>query len=362
MGIRGPAALVSACASGIIQGYGLCVIAPLITPLQRSLQLCYPCGDESDAALARCTCFEKSLAVSSVTLGAVVGGLFGGFAADRYGRRAVLMTTDVLLLGSVALTVLPGEVLPVQWFFVGRVLCGVALGGAGAAASAYVAEVASTRTRGRWLTVVELGLCIGCLSAYITATVVGDARWRGTVVSLAIPVAAQLVALVAVVVESPRWLVGRGRPIRAARNAAILGTRMPGTSARMLPGDQSPAGLLAHLVADAGAVLTAVGCAVAHSATAANTVLYFSRDIIELADVKGNGAATIGIGAVKLVGVVVAICLVDRFGRRRLLLVGSVGMIAGHLGLAFVSARQPVNGLAALTFLLVFILSWNLSW
>merc|ERR1719379_1026137 len=84
--------VLMACVSGFLRGYGLYVIGPILTPVQRSLQLCFPCnGGESDLALAACTCPMKEFAVSSVALGAIFGGLAGGSMADAVGRRAALL-------------------------------------------------------------------------------------------------------------------------------------------------------------------------------------------------------------------------------------------------------------------------------
>merc|ERR1712087_980333 len=79
--------------SGVLLGYDLCIIGAVLTPVQRSLELCFnsPCfkGDGDDA-LAKCSCPEKQLAVSAVALGAIAGGLAGGMLMDMRGRRMVI--------------------------------------------------------------------------------------------------------------------------------------------------------------------------------------------------------------------------------------------------------------------------------
>ena len=119
--------------SGLLTGYDLCVISSVLTPVQRELQLCPECaGDWSDAALARCTCAAKQLAVSSCHVGAMVGSLAGGLLADRLGRRVTLMLTDVLfLVGALAMSVAGSSHAGALIFFVGRAIGGVGLGAAG---------------------------------------------------------------------------------------------------------------------------------------------------------------------------------------------------------------------------------------
>merc|ERR1719506_3429161 len=85
--------------SGFLRGYSLYIIGPFLMPIQRSLQLCYPCAaGESDLALAACTCPWKEFAVSSVAIGAIFGGLAGGIMADAVGRRMTLIASDVLFI------------------------------------------------------------------------------------------------------------------------------------------------------------------------------------------------------------------------------------------------------------------------
>ena len=146
---------VIASLTGMLLGFDLCIAGAILTPVQRSLELCYPCGDGSDAALARCSCAEKQLAISAVSIGATFGALVGGLAADRLGRRPALLASDVLFAGGGAAMALATQALP--WlFFLGRASVGLALGLGGAASSAYLAEIAPTAWRGRFLEFNEL--------------------------------------------------------------------------------------------------------------------------------------------------------------------------------------------------------------
>ena len=133
---RSPAALWPQVAvltmSGLLLGYDLCLIASVLTPVQRDLVLCPRCAaDGSDESLARCSCFAKQLAVSACHIGAMLGALGGGALADALGRRATLVLTDGgFVLGAAAMA----AAAPGAWrsglFHIGRLLSGVALGAA----------------------------------------------------------------------------------------------------------------------------------------------------------------------------------------------------------------------------------------
>ena len=294
---------VIASLTGMLLGFDLCIAGAILTPVQRSLELCYPCGDGSDAALARCSCAEKQLAISAVSIGAAFGALVGGLVADRLGRRPALLASDVLFAGGGAAMALATQALP--WlFFLGRASVGLALGLGGAASSAYLAEIAPTAWRGRFLEFNELCVCFGCLGAYGVAYGLGDARWRVSIGLTTLVAALQLLLILVALHESPHWLASRGLARRAERARAALATKssssavsinpvgLPDTDERALlcGGGASAAGAPRGLRELGGALWAArrqlclaLGVATAHAATAANTVLYYSRDVLQLA-------------------------------------------------------------------------------
>ena len=361
------------CLSGFLLGYDLCVIGSVLTPVQRDLRLCFPCADTSDAALAHCTCAAKELVVSSVSLGAIAGGLLGGFLADRLGRRAALALTDVLfVVGAVGLAA--AEPSLVSLFFIGRVLlCGLALGAAGAVASVYLAEISPPHERGLVITLNEVAVCVGCLSAYLSSLALADSRWRWTDGIACAPALLQLAGVGLLFEESPRWLVERGLLQQGGNAAARLGIGISPllqlqthSSGETTEGRSWATELRLKLRAHRTPLALAAGCAMAHAASAANTVLYYSRDILQAAGVTAPLAANVSVGATKLFAVLVCIATVDRIGRRRLLLIGTAGMATCHAGLAVAFSEGAVDGGGmsgfALLCLLLFILSWNVSW
>lgn len=381
--------VLTACLTGLIQGYDLCVIASILMPVQRELQLCPHCAaDNSDAALAHCSCPIKQLAVSACHIGAMVGALFGGLLSDAIGRRTALVGTDICFLFSAALMALASsDVYGQAQFFAGRAIGGLGLGAAGAISSAYIAEIAPAAYRGTLVQLNTFALCSGCLLAYLVSLALGDSMWRWTVAVSLLMAATQLL-LLGTLYESPRWLQQRGRLKQAHMAAAALGLTPPAAQKVVANEDHGDKVLGAETAAPRNGngilhaacrpllsranrkqLLLALGIAFAHGASGANAVLYYSRDVLSLAGLASSQArlANAGVGLVKFIGAALSTCAVDRIGRRPLLIGGTLTMALGHLGLGTAlgvmsDGSGGLQPLLALASLVIFILAWNLSW
>lgn len=307
-------------------------------------------------------------------IGAIVGALSGGVLADCVGhRRATICTACFFALGAAAMGS-AGMGPRAYLFFFGRVLSGIAVGASGGITSTYIAEISPLKQRGSLVQVNEVMLCAGCLTAFFVAAILGDAQWRITVWILVVPAGLQALGFSCFLYESPRWLAFHGQAMCAKEAATALSLSPSDLPQPANDGHESLAlsppapnghGGRYRLLQNKRALLLAIGLAVAHNCIAANTILYYSRSILEHAGIDKALEKIIAVGATKLLGVCICFALLDRIGRKPLLIAGTAGAVVGYGGLvlAFLAGNQgiPTSVLALMSFLLI-ILSWNISW
>lgn len=278
-------------------------------------------------------------AVAVALYGTVLGALLGGVPSDRYGRRATLAGIGVLYLVSAVGSALAPEVVSFMAF---RFLGGLGVGASSVAAPMYISEIAPPDRRGRLVALFQFNIVLGILVAYVSNYVLGSAGlgWRWMMGVEAVP-AALFVALVARVPRSPRWLlVQRDLPDEARDVFRRLGWAP----------DQIERGLetiRASVVREASGrrarltspqfrrpVVLAVLFAVFNQLSGINAIIYYAPRIFEMTGLGGSAAllSSAGVGLVNLVFTMLGLVLIDRFGRRSLMLVGSLGLIAA-LGL-----------------------------
>ncbi|EMA52740.1 MULTISPECIES: sugar porter family MFS transporter [Halococcus] len=289
--------------------------------------------------------FLEGVVTSSVLVGAMIGAATGGTLADRFGRRRLTLAgAIVFFVGSFGMALSP----TIEWLIAWRVIEGVAVGVASIVGPLLISETAPSDIRGALGFLQQLMITIGILLAYVVnyafaPEFLGIVGWRWMLWFGAVP-AAILAAGTYFLPESPRWLIENDR-IDEAR--AVL-SRVRGTddideeiehirdvSETEAEGDLSD--LLEPWVRPA--LIVGVGLAVIQQVSGINTIIYYAPTILsnigfgDIASIVG----TVGVGTVNVLLTVVAILLVDRVGRRPLLLVGTGGMtvMLGILGLGF---------------------------
>ncbi|MGB9402048.1 MAG: MFS transporter, partial [Candidatus Acidiferrales bacterium] len=156
--------------AGLLFGYDTGVISGAILFVQKDFAL---------------TTFQEEVVVAAVLLGAVVGAIFGGKLADRFGRRTVLMQVAVLFtIGAIGTALAPGTV----WLAIGRVVVGVAIGVASFTAPLYISEVSPPNVRGRLVSLNQLMITIGIVVSYLADyALAGASAWRWMFALAAIP-------------------------------------------------------------------------------------------------------------------------------------------------------------------------------
>lgn len=290
-------------------------------------------------------------ATSSVLIGAVIGAIAGGVLGDRLGRRwSIIGATLLFIAGTVIVSIAGG----MAEFVVGRILIGAAIGVASFTVPLYISELAPAEVRGGMVSLNQLAVTLGILASYgVNYAFAADANWRAMFLVGIIPGLVLLVGMF-LLPESPRWLVSVKRRdtavrvlerIRGTKNVsdevAEIDTAIQVESGGRL-GDLFAPGIRLPL-------LIGVGLAILQQVTGVNTVVYYAPAIFKGAGLQSDVAAiaaTVGVGVVNVVMTIVAIYLLDRVGRRPLLLWSAAGMAAALLllGAGFAFGRGAEEG------------------
>lgn len=300
--------------------------------------------------------FGEGFIVAAVTAGALLGALFAGRFTDSMGRRPTNLAAGVIfVLASAVCALAPGE----PMLIAGRLLVGIGIGLTSVAAPMYIAEAAPPHIRGTLVTVFQLAVTVGILVAYVIALAFAPtAQWRW-MLGLGVLPGAVLAAGMWAMPESPRWLVRVGRrPEAAAVLVQLRGTDAVNAEIDEIEVDlrREGAGSWAELL-DPGlrpALLVGIGLAVVQQVTGINAIIYYAPQIFTSAGISSDStalAATIGIGVINVAATFIAIGLVDRAGRKPLLIAGLAGMILSLaiVALAFDEAGKGGETLSVLT-------------
>ncbi len=318
----------------------------------------YDTGVISGALLFLRTAFHLSslmmgVVTSMALAGAAVGAAVAGRLADHYGRRPILLATAMMfVLGSLVSALAPD--LPT--LLVGRLLVGTGIGGASMLTPLYLAEIAPARERGALVSFNQLAVTLGILASYLVGYgLAADSAWRWMLGLGAVP-GVLLILGMALLPETPRWLAGHGHVDRARAalrrlrgHAADIEPEMAQLRADLTPEVRSQShNRLGHAAARLP-LIVGIGLAVFQQVTGINTVIYFAPVIFQASGLSSASAAilaTAGIGVVNVGMTLVAIWLVDRVGRRILLLWGLAGMGVSlcMLALAFLLGSGPLLG------------------
>jgi sugar porter (SP) family MFS transporter len=304
----------------------------------------------------------EEIVVSSVLLGSLIGAVAGGVLADRLGRRRLLIVTAIVFgLGAIGAALASGT----AWLIVARVVAGAAIGIASFVAPLYISEIAPVAIRGKLVSINQVALTIGIVISYcIDYAFAGSQAWRWMFAMAVIPAAAFGVGLL-VIPNSPRWLASRGN-IDQAR-AVLKQIRAPEQVEGELKQIQNSVGqqkgnwseLLSPFLRPA--MIVGVGLAVAQQITGINTVIYYAPTIFKFAGLSSASVAilaSVGVGVVNVVFTLLAMQLIDRVGRRPLLLASLAGMALGLtvLGLAFSLPQLSGSlGWIAVTSLMIYV-------
>ncbi len=286
--------------------------------------------------------FYTELVAGSLLFGCIFGSAGAGVLSDKWGSRKALLGSAVLFGAAAVGCAVPSNV----WELIAaRFCCGLAIGVASVLAPMYISEVAPADIRGRLVSLNQLAIVTGILMAYFVnwqLAGLGKGSWRWMFAVAALPSAAFFVAMW-FNPESPRWLVRAGMAEEA--HAVLLRTTVESQASRELQEirhslEEEASARLRDLFRPGmrRALAIAVFLAVFQQITGINTVLYYGSIIFkEIAGSSASNAvgANVVIGLMNLICTIGALFLIDRFGRKVLLMAGSAGMGVSLLGLGF---------------------------
>ncbi len=313
--------------------------------------------------------FWLGFTVATALLGTIVGALIAGKPADRYGRKKVLFAIGVLFVVGALGT---GLVTNLWLFMFFRFLGGIGVGVASVVAPIYTAEVAPPKYRGRLVGLVQfnivLGILLAYLSNYILASVLpSDIAWRWMFMVMALP-AAVFFLLLFTTPETPRWLYMVGRRAEAVETIHRLTNSRDEAEFEIreieqtLATDAEAARAPFFVRQNRKVILLAVAIAAFNQLSGINAILYYANDIFRMAGAGDDSAAlqSVVVGLVNLVTTMAALTVIDKIGRRRLMLIGSIGYLVslGALAVVFTVYDGQFTGAASvmvLTALVVFI-------
>lgn len=279
--------------------------------------------------------FHGFFIMSMALWGTVMGAIFGGWPTEKFGRKKTLIWIGILFTASAFGTALAPDPYTFSFF---RFIGGLGIGVSSVAAPTYISEIATPATRGRLGALYQFnivfGILIAFLSNYFLEGVGGDNDWRWMLGVLAIP---SLIysALVLGIPESPRWLLSaRGDVAGAKAVLSKLGIADTGAEiATMEANNQQEAshsGNNTFLAPRHRTIIwLAFWIAFFNQASGINFILYYAPEILERAGLAAKDSLfnSIAIGGTNLVFTFVGLYLIDKLGRRTLMLIGSFGYI-----------------------------------
>jgi sugar porter (SP) family MFS transporter len=307
---------------------------------------------------------QLEFAVGVALGGALVGAALAGYCTDRWGRRTLLLITAV---GFGAFSVLSGLAVGLISFSLARFFVGVCIGIASLVVPLYISEMSPARIRGALVSLNQLAIAVGVGVAYFVDYALASSQsWRWMFASAVFPAIVLFIGMI-FLPESPRWLARKGFQERARENFRRLGR-----------GDEAEAELAevegALQEEEEGfrslfrpgfrvAVFVGVGLAIFQQITGVNTIVYYSPAILRMSGFPSAKAAILAaavIGVMNVVTTLVAIALIDRVGRRFLLLLSLAGMTVS-LGLVGAGFHWHASGLIVFFEVVAYMVSFNIG-
>lgn len=314
---------IVAAVGGLIFGFDTAVISGANAALKKQFHL-------DDGGLGA--------TVAIATVGTIIGALIGGRSADRFGRRKLLFFIGILyVLGALGTALAPSHLVLMIFRFVG----GIGVGLSSVCAPIYTAEIAPARVRGRLVGLVQFNIVLGILVAYLSNYIIDlivhdqEIAWRWMLGVMVVPSVLFLVFLMTVP-ETPRWLMARGHEEKAIAISRRLCNTVEESDEQIqeirdqLAAAGSQATLSQFFTRRYFKVIAlAFFIAMFNQLSGINAILYYAPEVMKQAGADDNAALlmSVGVGLMNLIATMAALTVIDRIGRRSLMIVGSIGYL-----------------------------------
>lgn len=322
---------------GVLYGYDIGVISGALLFVQKTIPL---------------TQNQVGFIVGAVLTGGLVGTLITGKLADGFGRKKMIIAACLVFIVGILLILIAKDFYSL---FIARLLLGIGVGVVAVAVPLYLTEIAPANIRGRSVTIFQLLLTFGIVLAYfVDLLFVPSGNWHGMFAVILIPASILFFGML-ILPESPRWLMTKNKSDKALK--VLLRTR-PETEAHFEFAQineslkvVSTGNFSALFVRKLWVPLTvALVIAICNQLTGINVLLQYAPLVIKNAGLDsafGTMLGTVGIGLVNFLVTVLAFFLIDYFGRRILLIIGTAGVIVAYIYLGILLHIVPVSRLQA---------------
>ena len=285
--------------------------------------------------------FWAGFAVASGLVGTFLGALLAGAPGDRFGTRDALKAVGAMYVLSAVGCAFCWSL---ESFYVFRFIGGLAIGASSVLAPVYISEIAPVDKRGTLTGLFQFNIVFGILAAFLSNALVqmlagGADPWRLKLGIAAVP-ALIFVAMMYTIPQSPRWLAQRGRHDEAKESLARVGVAdadaMLAEFERAAESARRNSAQRLFIAAYRKPILLAILIAAFNQLSGINAILYYLKDIFAAAGFSDlrNEWQQVAVGAANLLATIVALRVIDRVGRKRLLVIGSVGTALALAGVA----------------------------
>mgnify|MGYP001413960331 CR=1 FL=1 len=346
---------LTAAIGGLLFGYDTGSISTSILLIKKELLL---------------TTSEQELAIAMVPLGGILGAFFGGLLSDRKGRKKTILAASVIFIVGTFCFSFSDSIYEI---IICRFVIGIAAGIYLAIVPLYIAELAPAHMRGALVSINQFAITIGLLASYLVGDLfIKSNDWRMIFILATIPAAFQFIVML-FFPESPSWLVNHGK----SKEALLILSRYRESKEAELElleiqkhkekkGQVKQSHLKEFLGKPLRPILIAgIGITIIQQITGINAILYYAPTIFQFAGFASNQSAILAttlLGSVNVLMTFLSIFLLDRVGRKPLLIIGLSGMILSLLvlGIGF-NSHDAIIGKISMISLLVYIAFFAIS-